>query len=295
MAERGTVTARAGAPSRPARGRRPSPGPLLLRQIRHQNLLFWRNPFSAFFTMLFPLVFLLLFNTLQGSERLASRGGIRFAQFLTPGILAFAVVSACYTNLATSVPINRDEGILKRVRGTPLPPWVYVAARIGSAVWMALIASVLMIAVGVALFHFRVYWHLLPAAAVTLVLGAACFCACGLAVASVIPNGEAAPAVANFTVLPVIFVSDIFYPLDKAPTWLKVAGSLFPVKHFALAIEQDFSPFTAGLGFRWDHLAVVAAWLVVATLVAVRKFRWEPSADTSGGGRTRGRGRRAAG
>jgi ABC-2 type transport system permease protein len=294
MAERATVTSRAGVPSRRVEGRRPSPGPLLLRQIRHQNLLFWRNPFSAFFTMLFPLVFLLLFNTLQGGERLASRGGIRFTQFLTPGILAFAVVSACYTNLATSVPINRDEGILKRVRGTPLPPWIYVAARVGSAVWMALIASLLMVVVSVALFHFRVEWRLLPAAAVTLALGAACFCACGLAVASIIPNGEAAPAVANFTVLPVLFVSDIFYPLDKAPAWLTVTGSLFPVKHFALAIEQDFSPFTASLGFRWGHLAVVAAWLLAATVVAVRRFRWEPSTDTPGAGRRR-RGRRAGG
>jgi ABC-2 type transport system permease protein len=292
MADRAALPAGQATVDQPARGRagrRPPPLALLLRQIRHQNLLFWRSPISAFFTLLFPLVFLLLFNALQGDRTIDTRDGIRFAQFFTPSILAFAVVSACYTNLATSVPINRDEGILKRVRGTPLPPWIYVAARIGSAVWVAVLSSLVMIAVGVVLFHVEVVWHLLPAAVVTLLLGAACFCACGLAVAALCPSGEAAPAVANFTILPVVFVSDIFYPLDEVPTWLQVAGSIFPVKHFALAMQADFNPFTQGSGFFWGHLAVIAAWLAVAAAVALRKFRWEPSTSAP---RTRTRTRR---
>jgi len=292
VADRATLPAGRATVGRHARRsvrRRPAPGPLLLRQIRHQNLLFWRSPISAFFTLLFPLVFLLLFNALQGDQTIESRDGIRFAQFFTPGILAFAVVSACYTNLATSVPINRDEGVLKRVRGTPLPPWIYVAARVGSAVWVAVLSAVLMVAVGVALFHVEVLWHLLPAAVVTLLLGAACFCACGLAVASLCPSGEAAPAVANFTILPVVFVSDIFYPLDQVPTWLQVAGSIFPVKHFALAVQADFNPFTQGSGFFWGHLAVIAVWLVAASVVALRTFRWEPGISTGRGSVRRGR------
>jgi ABC-2 type transport system permease protein len=291
MADRAALPAGRATVDQPAHrraGRRPPPLALLLRQIRHQNLLFWRSPISAFFTLLFPLVFLLLFNALQGDRTIDTRDGIRFAQFFTPSILAFAVVSACYTNLATSVPINRDEGILKRVRGTPLPPWIYVAARIGSAVWVAVLSSLMMIAVGVVLFHVEVVWRLLPAAGVTLLLGAACFCACGLAVAALCPSGEAAPAVANFTILPVVFVSDIFYPLDEVPAWLQVAGSIFPVKHFALAMQADFNPFTQGSGFFWGHLAVIAAWLAVAAAVALRKFRWEPSTSAPRG-RTRTR------
>jgi ABC-2 type transport system permease protein len=222
----------------------PASVPLLVRQSRHQNKLFLRNPFSAFFSLAFPLMFLLLFGSLNGSQRIPELGGIRYAQFLTPGLLAFAVCSTCYTGLTTSVAMSRDLGILKRVRGT-------------------------------------------PAAVVTLLLGAACFCALGLAVAALIPNGEAAPIVANFTFLPVAFISDVFFPMAGAPQWLQTVGGLFPVKHFALALEATFNPFVAGSGFRWGDLAVIALWGVAAAVVAVRNFQWEPR--TAGPIRSRGR------
>jgi ABC-2 type transport system permease protein len=266
-------------------GGRPATGRLLLRQVRHQNKLFLRNPFSAFFSLAFPLMLLLLLGSLNSGQTLEERGGIAYVQFLTPGLLAFAVVSTCYTGLVTGVAMNRDLGILKRVRGTPLPAWIYVAARILSSVWFSVVSAVLMVAVGVALFDVRVVWRLLPAAVVTLLLGAACFCALGLAVAALVPNGEAAPVVANFTILPVVFVSDLFFPMDTAPTWLQVLGSLFPVKHFALALEETFNLSVGGSGFRWDHLAVVALWGVAGLVVAIGRFQWEPRTP----GRTRRR------
>jgi ABC-2 type transport system permease protein len=268
-------------------GSRPATGPLLLRQVRHQNKLFLRNPFSAFFSLAFPVMLLVLLGSLNAGQRLPERDGISYAQFLTPGLLAFAVVSTCYTGLATGVAMNRDMGILKRVRGTPLPAWLYVAARILSSVWFSVVSAVLMVAVGTVLFDVEVVWRLLPAAVVTLLLGAGCFCALGMAVAALIPNGEAAPAVANFTILPVVFVSDLFFPLDDAPRWLQLVGSVFPVKHFALALEETFNPFVAGSGLRWDHLVVVALWGVAGLLVAVRRFRWEPR--TAGSRRLRDR------
>jgi ABC-2 type transport system permease protein len=176
------------------------------------------------------------------------------------------------------VAMSRDLGILKRVRGTPLPTGLYVAGRILSSVWFSLVSAVLMVAVGVGLFDVRIIWRMLPAAVVTLLLGAACFCALGLAVAALIPNGEAAPVVANFTFLPVAFVSDLFFPTDNAPAWVAAVGGVFPVKHFALALEGTFNPFVSGSGFAWGHLAVIAAWGAAAVVVAVRRFRWEPRA-----------------
>jgi ABC-2 type transport system permease protein len=85
----------------------------------------------------------------------------------------------------------------------------------------------------------------------------------------------------------VVFISDLFFPMDAAPAWLRALGSVFPVKHFALALEQTFNPFVGGTGWRWDHLAVVALWGVAGVLVAVRKFQWEPR--TPGGTRRRRR------
>src|SRR5919198_6121248 len=281
MAEVRTGRAR-GSATAPASGSRPRPLPLLARQFRYQDLLFWRNPFAAFFTMVFPMMFLLLFNSLNGGSRLIEQGGIRFAQFFTPGIMVFAVVSATYVNLATSVAIARDDGILKRLRGTPMPAWVYVAGRVVQATWAAVLASILMVLVGVLLFHVKLFWHLMPAAIVTLLVGTVSFCALGLALAAVCPNGEAAPAMANFTWLPVAFVSSIFFPLDTAPAWLRSLGGIFPVKHFAEAMQATFSPFTTGSGFRWNDLGVILLWAAGGTIVAVRKFQWEPRAASGG-------------
>src|SRR4029450_367904 len=172
---------------------RPSDLSLLWRQFRAQNKLFLRNPFSAFFSLAFPVMFLLLFGSLNGSGRLEERGNIRYIQFLAPGMLAFAVISTCYTGLVTGVAINRDEGLLKRVRGTPLPPWVYTPPRIPSAVFFSLVSAVVMVVAAVLLFQVEVIGRMLPAAAVTLLAGAACFCAMGLAVAAVSPTGGGAP------------------------------------------------------------------------------------------------------
>jgi ABC-2 type transport system permease protein len=270
---------------------RPSDLTLLWRQVRAQNKLFLRNPFAAFFSLAFPLMFLLLFGSLNGSARIQELGNIRYIQFLAPGMLAFAVISTCYTGLATGVAINRDEGVLKRVRGTPLPPWIYISARILSSVWFSVVSAVIMVAAAVLLFHLQVVGRMLPAAVVTLLLGAACFCALGMAVAAVIPNGEAAPVVANFSFFPVAFVSDLFFPSEGAPAWVGAVGSVFPVKHFARAIETTFNPLVPGSGFRFGHLAVLVVWTAAAVFVALRFFQWEPR---TGGGTARGRRRRAA-
>src|SRR4029450_11189398 len=119
-----------------------------------------------------------------------------------PGMLAFAVISTCYTGLVTGVAINRDEGLLKRVRGRPLPPWVYITARAPPAVSFSMVSAVVMVLVAVLLFHVEVIGRTLPAAVVTLLLGAACFCALGLAAGAVIPHGAAAPVIGTFTSLP---------------------------------------------------------------------------------------------
>jgi len=273
---------------------RPSDLGLLWRQFRAQNKLFLRNPFSAFFSLAFPVMFLLLFGSLNSGGRIPELGNIRYIQFLAPGMLAFAVISTCYTGMVTSVAINRDEGLLKRVRGTPLPPWVYITARILSAVWFSMVSAVVMVVVAVLLFHVEVIVRMLPAAVVTLLLAAACFCALGMAVAAVIPNGEAAPVIANFTFFPVAFISDLFFPTAGAPAWVGTVGSIFPVKHFAVALENTFNPFVHGSGFQWGHLGIMALWTVAGVVVAVRLFRWEPKVGAPSGGRRSGRADRTA-
>jgi ABC-2 type transport system permease protein len=256
--------------------RRPTAASMFWNTLRHHNRLFLRNPLSAFFSLVFPTMFLLLLGGLIGRQPIDDMPGVRVAQFLTPSLLVFAVISTSFINLCIVMAIARDEGILKRVRGTPLPGWVYLAARVGSAVWFSLLGALLQVLIGVLLFDVKIIWALVPAALVTVLLGIACFCALGLAVAALVPNGEAAPAVANFVAMPLMFVSGVFFPIDGAPAWLGVIGSIFPVRHFNEALADTFDPTNTGSGFALDHLGVIALWLLAGAFVAVRYFRWEP-------------------
>lgn len=271
-----------------AEGRTPTVS-LLWQQIRYQNKLFWRTPIAAFFTLFFPLMFLLLFSVLFGDEKieLPGRGAFSVAGFYAPALGVFAAASATYTNIGVGVAISRDLGILKRFRGTPLPTWIYMAGRIGSAVWIAAIAVSMMMLVGV--FAFDVTFELakLPAALVTFVIGASCFAALGLALAAVAPTGDSAPAVANATILPLAFVSDVFIAIGEPPRWLEILGDIFPLKHFVRAFQDAFSPFVDAPAFDWGHLQVMLIWTVVGALFALKFFSWEPRESKAGGRKRR--------
>jgi len=245
------------------------------RQVRFTNKAFWRNPASAFFTFAFPLMFLVIFTSLLGNGTILL-GGIEIKQstYYVAGMAAFSVISACYTNIAISVCFNRDAGILKRVRGTPLPGHIYILGRIVHAV----IVGVLLVII-CALFGKAFYGATLPSGVslikctVMLLVGSASFAALGLAVTPVIPNADASPAVVNATILPLLFLSGIFIPAgDDAPEWLKVVGRIFPVKHFADGMGSGF----LGLPFKWSDVIIVAVWGLAGVVIAARYFSWEP-------------------
>jgi len=266
----------------------------LYRQVRYQNTIFWRTPIAAFFTIVFPLMFLFVFTLVFGNDEIAGLG-VTTAQFYAPALAVFGAVSATYTNLSVSTAIARDEGILKRVRGTPLRPWIYIAGRIGSGAYLAVISAGLMLAIGVLVYGLEVYLQAVPALVVTFLVGIGCFAALGMLLAALVPTGDTAPAVANATLLPLAFISDIFIPAgDNAPAWLDTVARIFPLKHFAVAFQDGFNPVFAESPwidqFNWTSLAVMAVWGVGAAVLAARYFRWEPQAKTT---RTRGRRRRS--
>lgn len=258
---------------------------LLFHQIRHQNRVFWRVPIAAFFTVVFPLMLLVLFNLLNLDSTIDSLGGISYAQFFTPAIAVFSMVAATYTSVAIQTGIDRDEGILKRVRGTPLPASVYLAGRVGSAVWIGFLSVVITMTIGVVFFDVEVLWGRIPTAVVVLLVGAACFCALGLALAAAAPNAQVAQALANATILPLAFISGIFFPLEAAPDWLATLAGVFPLQPFAEAFGAQWNPFQNG-GFPWGDLLVMMAWMAVGLLVAIATFTWDPRGG--GGRRVRG-------
>lgn len=253
---------------------------LVLRQARFENKAFWRNPAAAFFTFAFPLLFLAIFSALLGGETSPSPSGeeIESTTYFIPAILSFSVVTACFTNIAISISFSRDEGILKRLRGTPCPGWVYLAARVLHAVFVNMILVVIVVIFGQVVYGVDLPLDTLAAFVLTLVVGAGAFCALGLAATCAVPNAEAAPAVVNVMALPLLFLSGTFIPIGDAPQWIQTFAGLFPIKHFLDAMFESFLPPPDNpSGFVWSSIAVIALWGVAGLAIAVRYFRWEPN------------------
>ena len=233
-----------------------------------------RNPRALVFTFLFPLILVVLFSALNGNARVEAYGEtVRFAQFYAPAIAIFSLVTACYTTLILGLANARDQGVMKRVRGTPLPMGIYLGAWVVGAAATGLGAIVALFAVAVPAFGVEVDVSMLPAALLTLLLGAACLASLGVAVASVVKNADQAMPVAQLTFLPISFISGIWFPLDNAPGWLAAIAHFFPLAHIVEAFGGCFTP---GRSFDIADLAVVAAWTAAGSFVAVRRFRWEP-------------------
>lgn len=250
---------------------------LALRQVRYEHRAFWRNPAAAFFTFVFPLIFLVIFNLMFGNEEITIAGGsARGSTFYVPAIVAMSVVNSCFTGLAMSLTVARDGGLLKRTRGTPLPAWAYFAGRVLYVTLVMLLLVVIVTAAGALAYDVDVPTRTAPAALVALLVGAAAFCALGFAVCTIVPNADAAPAVVNAIVLPLLFISDVFIPPDNAPAWLTDVANVFPVRHLSVALQTAFNPFERGAGFQWTDLAMVAAWGALGAAIALRRFSWEP-------------------
>ena len=251
---------------------------LALRQVGYEHRSFRRNPPAAFFTVVFPLMFLVIFNLLFGDDEIEVGGGTTSAStFYVPAIAALAIISSCYTNIAISVSLTRDLGVLKRLRGTPMPPWAYFAGVIGHVTLLSVVLVVVIVVAGAVFYGVDVPGRTLPALAVSVVVGAAAFSALGLALSGLIRNADASPAIVNATVLPLLFISDVFITPGTAPDWLGAIAEVFPVKHLSAALFAAFHPFEDGSGFRLGDLAVLAAWGVAGVALALRWFRWEPA------------------
>jgi ABC-2 type transport system permease protein len=264
---------------------------LLRRWIYARVRIALRIPRATFFTFIFPLMFLLIFSALNGNAMVSAPGGsggdVRFAQFYTPSIGIFGLTMACYSSVIIGLTTARDTGLLKRVRGTPLPMPAYLTAWLTAAVLTGIASVVLMFLVAVPAFGVHIYAANLPAAAVTLLLGSAALAALGLAVASLVRNAEQAMPVAQITFLPLSFISGIWFPLEGAPDWLVTIAHIFPLYHLVEAFDACFVPQTTGGGWAPGHLAVIAAWGVGGLIVAIRRFGTEPAGEQPRGLRAR--------
>ena len=244
-------------------------------RVRYVNKAFWRNPASAFFTFAFPLMFLVIFTALLGHStvRIGPRT-VNTSTYYVAAMATFAVITACFNNIASSTIFQREEGVLKRTKGTPLPGVSFLGAQIVHALFI----MVLLIAIPAA-FGRAFYGATIPTGTTLLrfllvvLVGGATFCALGLALSAVIPNADSSPEIINAVILPVEFLSGIFIAFgNDTPSWILWVSRVFPVRHFAEGMQAGL----LGTAFSWTDVLIVAAWGVAGLLLAIRYFSWEP-------------------
>jgi ABC-2 type transport system permease protein len=249
---------------------------LVAFEAGYEQRSFWRNPAAAFFTFAFPVLLLVIFATMNNKVTITTLGPvhINYAQYFTPAIIAFGIMGACFTNLAIALCLRRESGLLKRVRGTPLPPWVFLAGLLANAIILSIVLTAIVTGVGIAGYNvtFPRHW---VALLLTLSIGAASFCALGTAATVFMPNAEAGPAILNGIFYPLIFISGTFFPIGPASVLARIAN-VFPVRHFVNATFNAFDPRIHGTAIDAHDLLIVAAWGIAGAALALRKFRWEP-------------------
>jgi ABC-2 type transport system permease protein len=220
-------------------------------------------------------MFLVIFTSLLGHFTLhVGSKTVNTSTYFVASMGTFAAISACFNNIAIAMTFSREEGVLKRVHGTPLPASAFLGARVVHA----MVISVVLVAITALFGHFA-YQATLPTGLallqfiVMLLVGSAAFCALGLALAGSVPNADAAAPVVNAVALPVEFLSGIFIAFSNTtPSWILWIARIFPVRHFALGMQSAF----LGTPFSWTDVLIVAAWGIGGMLVAVRYFHWEP-------------------
>jgi ABC-2 type transport system permease protein len=249
---------------------------MVIRQVGYEQRSFWRNPASAFFAFALPMVFLVVFASIFRNGRVSvDEHRISYNDYYIPALIAFGIMGACFTNIAVSVAVRRDSGILKRMRGTPLPSWAFIVGLVGSSVVISVVLTAVTTVFGIVAFGVHAPAHV-PALLATLALGSVVFCALGLGITVVIPNAEAATPIVQLVLLPLVLISGTFFTIDPGSLPAKIA-TYFPVRHLIAAMFTAFDPTgVSSSGLSANDYRVMAIWGAAGLVVAIRRFRWEP-------------------
>jgi ABC-2 type transport system permease protein len=251
---------------------------LVLHQSRYDLLAFFRNRQSRFFTMALPVLFLIIFSSVFGGHNTVKVPGGRIdtSVYYVPGIITLGIIGASFVNLVISVTTQRETGVLKRRRATPVSASALIAGRALTAVVTSLGITAVLLVLGWAAYGAAIPARTGPALLVTVVIGTVSFCCLGYALASVIHNEDAAQPITQAVMLPLYFISGVFVAVTFLPGWLVKVADVFPVRHLAAALLAAYNPHTAGSGFSGVDLLIVAAWGVGGLLIALRRFSWLP-------------------
>jgi ABC-2 type transport system permease protein len=247
-------------------------------QVLYEQRSFWRNRRRAVSSFAFPLMFLVIFGAITHGARLKSQGNITFIDFYVPGIIAYAVMVIGFTSMAMGIALLRESGVLKRMRTTPMPWSAYLAGVVLSTVVTVIAAVLLLLLVGVVFYGANLRSSKLPGLIVTIVLGTACFTSLGIAVSRFIPKPDSGMPMLMFIVLPLSFVSNVFFPLEGSKT-LEEIGKIFPLRPLAEGLAPAFHPAVQGAASTAHDLRTLLVWTVFGCFAMVRTMRGLSSRD----------------
>jgi ABC-2 type transport system permease protein len=252
---------------------------LSFHQFRFDLIAFLRNGQSRFFTLALPILFLVIFGSVFGGSGhtvQVSGGSIPTSAYYVPGIITLGIIAAAFVNLVISVTTQRETGVLKRRRATPVPAAAIIGGRSFTAVVVALFTTTVLVVLGWIFFKAHLQARTFPALVLTVIVGTISFCCMGYALASFIRNEDAAQPVTQALILPLYFISGVFVAVTALPHWLVDIADIFPVRHLEAALLAAYNPHSSGAGFAISDLLVVAAWGAAGLVVALKRFTWLP-------------------
>jgi ABC-2 type transport system permease protein len=253
---------------------------LVLHQARFDLLSFLRNRQSRFFTLVLPVIFLVIFVSVFGNDRVGPQH-VKASTYYVPGLAALGVIAGSFVNLVITLTAMRETGVLKRRRATPVPAWVLIAGRALAAIVISLAVLTVLLLLGRFAYGVRLPASALPGIAVTAIVGAVTFCCLGYAFTTLVHSADAAQPMVQAVMLPLYFISGVFIPRVNLPPWLQHIADVFPVQHLADGLRHAFDPAAHGSGIVWSDLGVLALWAGVGLVVALTRFTWTPVAATA--------------
>ncbi|MFI9595083.1 ABC transporter permease [Nonomuraea sp. NPDC052265] len=250
-----------------------NPFRIIAAELKYGFVTLPRSPVAMVVTLLLPLAFNLLFNLIN-RERVV--GGVTNVQFTTAAVVVFVIFTSGYFMNAVSIVVARESGILRRISLTPIPRPIYLSARVLFSTLTGAISTAIMILVSIVAFGLQLGPSNIIVLLIAFLLGSYACAVLGMAIARFIPTAEAAVGVAMATMLPLMFASGVFFPIDGMPEIVRGALGLLPVQPMAETVRLAFHTSTVDLLSLGPELGVLTAWAVLGTTLVAKTMRWEP-------------------
>jgi ABC-2 type transport system permease protein len=252
---------------------------LARHQFRYDLRSFKRNRQARVSTLIFPVLLLVILVGVSGGNSTVVDHGVhmKLSTYYVPGLIALAIVASSFANLVVTIVSQRESGVLKRRRATPVPAWVLLAGQTLTAITVSLMVSTILLVIGTQGYDVALTPSALPGLVVVTVLGSAAFCCFAYAVSTLVRSVGSVQPVVQLVLLPLYLISGVLIPASKLPRAFDDAARVLPLEHVASGLRAALQP-GSGLGLRASDLAVLGAWTAGALVVALKRFSWLPKA-----------------